>query len=570
MGSELTPLWERRWPGLFAQEIAALQAKAGESVRIDEEALASEQRLVVEFDWPLDGGRVQLRALYPDTFPRLRPTVQVRGDPATFPKRHCSPDEGNLCLLGRDSRQWRQQWTLADLLDHQLADALRDGGEEDPQGEPAEFWWNGHALPNSFCLVDSSWSIGAAARGELRLRYNFHHGLSDRPEFKALVSELRDEAGSTLAQWTGPIPGVVQAGSKEATVPWIYIDEVLLPSAIEAQLNDLLDRFKVSSPPPKMSPALNAQWFAVLYKTELQHKQMGLAWLFIVAYGKRQDFQQSKKKTVAIVRTLRAGADDIGARAPSFRLLREKKIALFGLGAIGAPLALELARNGCGLIRLVDHDIVEPGNSIRWPLGASAWGAPKSSALPAFIEAEYPWTRVELEAHNIGVQAGDDALLRKVLEGVDIAIDATAAYGVTTVLSDYCSERNVPLIALYASPPVSGGVVARFAPGSGCPTSLEFAHHDGLVPRAPGFGEETGLRQPPGCAERTFTGTSFDLQELSLEAMRLVVETLASTSGAQHSVVHTLSLVSEGRRTAPSWRVDHLQKSEQCSCARRA
>jgi hypothetical protein len=538
----------------------------GESLRVDGDALAAGQ-LIVEFDWPLEGRRVELRAIYPDTFPRLRPTVQLRGDPSTFPKRHCSPDEGNLCLLGRDSRQWRQQWTLADLLESQLADALNDSGHEDPQGEPAEVWWNGHALSNSFCLIDSAWNIGAATKGELRLRYNYYHGQSDRPEFKALVAELRDDGGQTLAQWSEPVPGVVQSASKETTVPWIYIDEVLLPTAVQSQLDDLLGRFKLSSSPPKVSPVLNAQWFAVLYKTELQHGQVGLGWLFLVAYGRRQDFQQKKKTPVAIVRTFRAGASDIGARAPSFQGLRDKKAAVFGLGAIGAPVALELARNGCALLRLVDHDLIEPGNSIRWPLGASAWGVPKGVSLKAFIETEYPWTRVEQESHHIGVQAGDDMLMQKVLAGIDIAVDATTSYGVTTALSDYCAERGVPLVCLYASPPLTGGVVARYAPGSGCPTCLEFAHHDGSVPRAPGFDDESGMLQPPGCAERTFTGASFDLQELSLEAVRLVVQTLGAP--ATDSVVHTLSLAADGQRTSPSWRVDRLPKFEKCACVRR-
>lgn len=538
-------------------------------MRIDKAAL-DKGRLVVEFIWPLEGREVELRAIYPDTYPRLRPTVQLRGDPATFPKRHCSPDEGSLCLLGRDSRQWRQQWTLADLLGHQLADALSDAGEEDPQGEPAEFWWNGHGLADSYCLVDSSWDIGSATQGKLRIRFNCQERLDAPPRFRALVAEVGDDTGQTLAQWSEPVPEGVLQSAREAIVPWMYVDEVLLPSDVKGQLGAFVDRLAPSAAVSKVSADFSVQWFAVLYKTELQEGQLGLGWLLVVAYGRRQAFQQNKAKTVAIVRTYRAGAGDIAARASSFHRLRGKKAAVFGLGAIGAPLALELARNGCALLRLVDHDVVEPGNSIRWPLGASAWGASKAGSLEAFIREQYPWTRVDPPVtHNIGVQAGDDAMLSSVLNGVDIAIDATASYGVSTVLSDYCSDRGIPLITLYASPPVTGGVVARFAPQSGCPTCLEFAHHDGSILRAPGFGDETGLTQPPGCAERTFTGASFDLQELSLEAMRLIVETLASPTST-HSEVRTLSLATEGQRISPAWRTDPLPRRETCSCGRRS
>jgi hypothetical protein len=62
----------------------------GDSLRIDEQALAK-GALILEFDWPVDAQAVPLRAAYPDCYPRLRPIVQLRADPASFPKRHCNP-----------------------------------------------------------------------------------------------------------------------------------------------------------------------------------------------------------------------------------------------------------------------------------------------------------------------------------------------------------------------------------------------------------------------------------------------------------------------------------------------
>ncbi|WP_208611028.1 hypothetical protein, partial [Rhizobium tibeticum] len=49
-------------------------------------------------------------------------------------------------------------------------------------------------------------------------------------------------------------------------------------------------------------------------------------------------------------------------------------------------------------------------------------------------------------------------------------------------------------------------------------------------------------RQPPGCAEPTFTGASFDRQELSLESVRLAVDVLSHPDELKASVIHTLSL----------------------------
>ena len=565
-------------PGRYRFEMRELEEVIGGSLAVDDEALAK-GALIVEFDWPLDGQTVPLRAIYPDSFPRLRPIVKLLGKPSTFPKRHCSPIDGNLCLLGRDARQWRQQWTLRTLLECQLADALKGTGEEDQQGEPAEYWWNSCGRRGSYCLIDSAWTLNGTTSGTLKVRYRFRKMDRSR-DIKALVTEVRDQDGTILQTWNGPIPPEIEAGSSVITVPWVYIDETILPNGTQEQIYDLIGRFR--SPPryTKVSPSTTARWFAVIYKMELGFQTDGLGWLFPFLFGPKKAFRSHKsgKKTVqppgiTILPTYRAGEQDLGARVPSVRILRDNKIAVVGLGAVGGPLAIELARNGCGRLHLIDHDIVEPGNSIRWPLGASAWGYNKSDSLPEFIRREYPWTDVKEQWHAVGgfkhddPESGDDAIFESILPELDLVVDATASYGVSTILSDYCRAHGLPLVSLYASPPVKGGLVARFGPHSGCPTCLEFAYHAGTIERAPGFGDDVGLQQPPGCAELTFTGPSYDLQELSLQAIRLIVDTLENPEPSHASVVYTLSLVSDGQRIPPEWRVDQLPKTEGCSCA---
>ena len=558
----------------------ALSEVVGASLRFDEVALGKGV-LIVEFDWPLQQGAVPLRAIYPDSFPRLRPIVKLRGDRSTFPARHCSPVDGNLCLLGRDSRQWRQQWTLRQLLESQLQDALTDTGEEDQQGEPAEFWWNHYGRRGSYCLVDSSWTLGDATSGNLRLHYRLRKN-DGVPEIQAAVTEISDAAGATIHRQSGAIPDDLATG-KEFTIPWVYSDETILPDGQAQSISDLVKRFEKEPRYAELSPSVTARWFAVLYKMEVGFRQEGLGWLFVFMYGPKKVFrhakpgQAAKGLTILFIPTLRAGTQDLGARVPAVGLLRDRTIVVAGLGALGAPLALELARNGAKKLHLLDHDIVEPGNSIRWPLGASAWGRGKAESLAAFIRREYPWTEVAEYPHAIGSieegrpESGDSEVFDAIMPDVDLVVDATASYGVSTALSDVCRAADVPLICLYASPPVEGGIVARFAPESGCPTCLEFAYGAETIIRSPGFGnDERGLQQPPGCAERTFTGASFDLQELSLQAMRLIVDTLERPDDSRESVVQTLSLVADGRRSLPNWRMDLLPKAAGCSCAKTA
>jgi molybdopterin/thiamine biosynthesis adenylyltransferase len=54
----------------------------------------------------------------------------------------------------------------------------------------------------------------------------------------------------------------------------------------------------------------------------------------------------------------RDGESGLGHRVPAVAALRNAKVAVIGLGAIGSPIAIELARNGVGKLHVLDHDVV--------------------------------------------------------------------------------------------------------------------------------------------------------------------------------------------------------------------
>jgi molybdopterin/thiamine biosynthesis adenylyltransferase len=274
----------------------------------------------------------------------------------------------------------------------------------------------------------------------------------------------------------------------------------------------------------------------------------------------------------AVIPVMRAGHDDLGARVPAVQILRGKTIAVFGLGAIGAPVAIELARNGCSTLHLIEHDTVEPGNSIRWPVGASAWGRRKLDVIEELITRDFPSTQVKPHSQAIGSlnPTPDADLIASVTRDCDLVIDATAAWGVTQLLDAVCKENDVPLIQLFGTPTLGGGVVARFVQDGPCLVCLEYAWDPEFsqppLERPPGALDESTMAQPPGCAERTFVGASYDLGEISLEAVRLAIDTLGDPNPTP--VVHTLRLVGgDGRRIPPSWTAQALERHARCPCA---
>jgi len=554
--------------------------KVGIRPVVDREFLASGQ-LVLIFDWPLDGRTIRLKAIYPDSYPFLRPLIFLT-DPKAFPTRHINPLDGNLCLIGRDTRQWVPGLTVPALLSEQLRDALNAGQNEDPQGEPDEVWWNHVGIPGSYCLVDSSWSLGDADQGKLTLRYSVQWE-NEIPIFQAAVTKITDAAGATAAEWRGALPTML-TGQKihEQTVPWERIDRRMLPNPMEndTYLRDLVRRSRFGEktrefPLGSKDSFKRAKLLAFTYQSEIGWMKSGTAWLFVLIYGGTKGFRPDSHKPLqlGVIRTYRAGPRDLAARVPAIAMLQGKTIAVVGLGALGAPLALELARNGAAELRLLEFDVIEPGNSVRWPLGCSAWGRMKLDTLSQFIQTEYPNTRIVPVPHQLGTFSnndpakGDEAALSQTLDGADIIIDATASYGVTTLIRQFSRSKRLPLIVLYASPTVDGGVVASFAPDGGCPVCLEWAWHDGLMEPPPGLFADAPTVQPPGCADRTFEGASFDLQEISLQAMRVTLAALSTDAGSQNSMIYTMRLVDpEGHRRPPCWRVDALSPNGRCTC----
>lgn len=549
--------WERMYPGRLQWELDWL-TYLGAAPKLVDEALKDGVAQVC-FSWEVDGEQVELEATFPDSYPYVRPQVRLRNG-ATHLQRHVAPTDGTICLIGRDSRQWTPQLGLAHLVQEKLADALKGTGDEDPQAEPNEFWWNTARVDSwSYVLVDSGWELKKYDSGFLDIRYVAEPGRP--PEFRALIERVLDDQKQVLAEWTGMIPAELARG-KTARTRWVRTAEPLAPTP---GCRDFQDLIGPSGPfgPQAGSPfakRLFGTLYAIVHPTELIHNVIGDGWLFCLRVNKDRYF----------IPTFRAGATDIGNRVPSVQHLRDKTVLLVGAGAIGSFVAVDLARNGCRLLKIVEPDLVEPGNSIRWPLGASSWGVRKGEALRRFLEAEYPWCTVELcpvSIGDVGNAGRESRQLEDLFEGVDVIIDCTAHQGVTNALWHLAIRRERPMVCAWATPSVTGGVAASFDPSSGCPTCLEYAHSDGTIEPPPGHDDDTGLLQPPGCAERTFTGPSMNLEELALEVVRLTVELLHGKGDG--SLVETLELVDgEGTRIPPSWRTAKLDRHPGCSCSR--
>lgn len=535
---------------------------------------------MVQVHWPYAGRVLPLRATFPEFYPFVRPNVWLL-DRALFPKRHCDPIDGQLCLIGFNTRQWDPTIGLADLLLEQLPHVMEGTGDEHLQGEPPEMWWNRLAVDTSYILVDSRLSLAGAQQGtlELKARSFAAKEKGKPPLIQGAVTAVKDRTGASIPCFV-PVPAFLDS---KFSMPWIWLDTPPIPDGDDLSLLEAIFQgdayLKSKRPLFEIDSNLYIVPCALAYPAELRHGVQGVGWTFPYLWGQKSAFSanpKGAKQRIAITATMRAGEDDLGIRVPAIGTLKSKRVSVMGLGALGAPVALDLARNCCRELYLVDNQDVEPGNSVRWPLGATAWGRKKVEVLGVHILQEFPWVDLKSYAFAVGAaiddqSAGDRKLFADILPNVDIVVDATASYGATTVLWAACSERDIPLISMFASPNVQGGAVVYYPPGGACPICLEHAWHEGVVPRPRGMGldDEAGfdLVEPPGCAEPTFAGGDFDLLEVSLQAVRLTIAALNDDLSGKGAVVQILTMAdSEGLKTLPSWTEYDLPLMAKCRC----
>lgn len=266
----------------------------------------------------------------------------------------------------------------------------------------------------------------------------------------------------------------------------------------------------------------------------------------------------------------------VSARAPELRPLRDRVVALFGVGCLGAPSALEFARAGVGELRILDDDHVDPATVGRWPLGFGVAGLLKVQVIADFIGKNYPSTRVVPLKHRIGVVPSpegevhsDHGAIRRMTGGASVIYDATAEIGVQHYLSVVAADLHIPYVAVVGTHGGWGGEVLSIAPGrtGGCWMCYRLAIEDGSIPVAPS--DPQGKIQPRGCGDVTFTAAGFDMTEVAVLAVRTAVAGLCrGVSGGYPEApwdVLTLTLRDEaGRLIVPEIRGYSLPRHERC------
>lgn len=128
---------------------------------------------------------------------------------------------------------------------------------------------------------------------------------------------------------------------------------------------------------------------------------------------------------------------------PGQQRLKAARVAIVGLGGVGAPAALYLAAAGIGVLRLIDHDAVALSNLQRQIVFSEAdVGRPKVEAGAARLAALNAHVEIEEAAERL---TPDNAAW--LLEGCDLVIDGTDDFGTRFAVNAACVTAGIPLVS---------------------------------------------------------------------------------------------------------------------------
>ena len=558
--------WWKRWPDRLIFEFDALRRVGIEYTILEQDDRSGILRLA--FTYRMRGEPIALEVVFPCFYPFTRCEVIARDLDLHW---HRNPFIGNLCLLGRSTSNWDTTMTVARLLEEQLPKLLEAARSEDHgvaqdreeiQAEPLTAYLP--YMPNSIVLVFDDSPIPAELQsGKLVLR------LSTDPEFRAVVTSVEAQ-GMTLSK-AQQTPFLSKFAKSHAS-HWYRSN--LTPFGLRPE--EYIKRLGEAIPAvrnPKWSEFKHGQFeiIGVRIPEEVEWRTIGESWVFIL----RVKYRVAGKKGVPIqtffLRAGHASRAQFQMRIPELSPLASRRIGIVGLGCMGAPSALEFARAGVGEIRLMDYDSVEPGTTVRWPLGLSTVGRAKTDALATFIESEYPFTRIGRFPMGMGAApnlcGGSLEQYEGFIHGLDLIFDATAEEGINYLLSEIARERGIPYIGISTTVGGWGGKVWSISSQTGCHFCLKMFTEEGAIPTP--NSSPHGALSIPGCAEPTFVAASFDTSMIPMVGVRTAASLLCDKRDGAYPVsswdVAVLKLRDQdGQLLLPEWRGFELPVHPEC------
>lgn len=582
VGSAVT--WRERYPERWSRELDDLR-QAGWSFTVTKPS-GGPVGLMVRY--PLgDGLTARLRIRFGPAYPWFPPSVEDV-DSVLAGARHRQPVTGVLCLV--HDEQWDTDWTVAHLLKVQMPRLLA-AAELGPVGVDV----GGGGVAALEMPVPELVGLSVSTRmppiivpdvavpagvdqGALLCRFSVR-GTRLGVGLVELVLGTDVRVATDLPEReVGDFP-VVVAGrwvrdpdfrpGESAQQVWRRVAKTLRPLAVD----------EVPSEPPssvgqraKVSTAVSStevvEVVGLLVPDEIGYRTRGESWVFLMrshttarvsvlspgsarsAVGGSGDGERDtgrmpgstpapprRRWTVGYRPTQPYSRALVAERTPQAGVLASRSAVVVGLGALGMPLAQDLAQAGVGRLVCLDRDRVDPTTGTRQPAALTDAGLPKAFLAHAFISAAAPYCDVDgvtgslesvWERHADEAGAAARAMVLRALVAADLVVDATANPAATRLLGSMRRQLGKPFLVVSGTAGGWGGVVTLLSGEGACWGCVEHARADGAVPVPPADSAD-GWFTPTRCAEPTFRGTRQSMQQVAMHASAVAANFLAGT-----------------------------------------
>ena len=530
--------WFNVNPALLQEERDAL-TRSGYQYEIDETARAK-GHLVIKVSYKICNKIHIFTCYYPPNYSYFAVRINCRTFP---PGRHLNPYSYDLCLFENAQSVWNPKTdTLAKVLNEQIPKILKAHAEPNKAADiegNVGYQITGQMLYEvpSVIFVDDWDLLDSNIFGHMTLKLDKNCN-TDTP-IRGFVESLQIN-NDVIAESSNPFANLF---TLKQPANWVKLDRS--PASINR--NDILiEAIKIC--PKLKNPDFKKRGIDIVglvFPEESGYLEPVLNWVFVIRRRlNKANKQKNNISDFAVIRSDRFTKDNILSRVPRLRALSNKRITLVGAGALGSHLSWQLARAGVKFITIIDHDIVQAGNVPRWMLGFLSIGLYKVDALNHFLLQNFPdieciplkiFIGVNQKININGVSVDEHEFLSELIRKSDILIDTVAETNISFYLSDVCQDMQTSYVWATGTQGSWGGIVGRVIPGVTEGTWIDFSHQyaadaktddiplgEKAVPPA----EEGSDVQPVGCFDKTFTGTGFDMDHISLMATRVVVATL--------------------------------------------
>lgn len=126
---------------------------------------------------------------------------------------------------------------------------------------------------------------------------------------------------------------------------------------------------------------------------------------------------------------------------PVSTFLRQKRVAVVGIGSLGSEIATLLAQSGVGTLRLIDGELMEWANISRHRLGAESVGLSKAKALSKMLRNRFPHINVNALRAAIGLQSKE--VMGEILSA-DLVVSVTGTWSAASLLNALWLDEDQP------------------------------------------------------------------------------------------------------------------------------